>query len=97
MGKSNDEYCQTNFNMTFDEYVRKSCEQRLILEAIIESENLKMTEYRYKGDLDDFASANGFSKGSLMEDKYGKNTICIGMLVEEAQQLVLDNAKVEYK
>ncbi len=97
MGKSNDEYCQTNFNMTFDEYVRKSCEQRLILEAIIESEDLKMTEYRYKGDLDDFASANGFSKGSLMEDKYGKNTICIGMLVEEAQQLVLDNAKVEYK
>lgn len=96
MNYSNDEYCEYYFNMTFDEYVRKSCEQRLILEAIIEAEDMTLTEYQYKGDLDSFAEDNGFSSGSLMVDKYGKNKVCIGMLVSKAQQFVLDNATATY-
>lgn len=96
MNYSNDEYCEYYFDMTFEEYVKKSCEQRLILEAIIENEGMTLTEYEYKGDLEEFAEDNGFSTGSLMVEKYGKNTICIGMLVAQAQQFVLDNATVNY-
>lgn len=96
MSKSNDEYCEYYFNMTFDEYVRKSCEQRLILEAIIEAEDMTLTEYQYKGELDTFAEDNGFSTGSLMVEKYGKDKVCIGMLVARAQQFVLDSATANY-
>lgn len=94
---SKDEYCQQQYGISFDDFVKKSVTQQLIMEAIVKDQNISMREYDYKGELDDFASANGFSNESTFEEKYGKDKIVKAMLVQKAQDYVIDHANVTYK
>ena len=52
-GKTNDEYCQNLYGMTFDEFVKASAGQQLVYQAIAEKEGLAITDYEYKDDLED--------------------------------------------
>ena len=94
---SKDEYCQQQYGISFDDFVKKSVTQQLIMEAIVKDQNISMREYDYKGELDDFASANGFSNESTFEEKYGKDKIVKAMLVQKAQDYVINHANVTYK
>lgn len=94
-GFSNDEYCQNTFNLSFDEYVKKAVVQDLIFQAIIEQENLSITEYEYKGDLEAFADSRGYSSKDTFVEKYGKETIVKAMLLQKAQDIIMDSAVYE--
>ncbi|MGN0317500.1 MAG: FKBP-type peptidyl-prolyl cis-trans isomerase [Lachnospira sp.] len=94
---SKDEYCNFRFQMTFDEFVKKSAAQQMILEAICKAENLCVTEYEYKGDLEKFANDNGFSNKDSFVEKYGKDKVVKGMLIQKAQDIVMDSATVNDK
>ncbi|MGN0329054.1 MAG: FKBP-type peptidyl-prolyl cis-trans isomerase [Lachnospira sp.] len=96
-GFSNDEYCQKNFNMSFDDFVKKSVAQLLIYQAIVKSENMYITEYDYKGNLEQFAKSNGYSSKSVFTDAYDKDTIVKSMLIQNAQDFVMDNAIITEK
>lgn len=91
-GLSNDEYCQKTYGISFDEYVKRSVAQDLIYQTIIEQENLTLTEYQYKGDLESFAEDMGFTNKDTFVEKYGKEKICRAMLLKQAQDLVMDSA-----
>ena len=60
-GKTNDEYCQNLYGMTFDEFVKASAGQQLVYQAIAEKEGLAITDYEYKDDLEQFAKVSGYS------------------------------------
>jgi hypothetical protein len=56
-----------------------------------------VTEYEYKGDLEEFAKSNGFSDVDNFVEKYGKEKIAKGMLLQKAQNLILESAIVNEK
>ena len=96
-GLSNDEYCQKNFNMSFDDYVKKAVIQELIFQLIVEQEDLTITEYEYKGDLESFADKMGYSDKNTFVEKYGKDKIVKNMLLQKAQDIVMNSAVYNIK
>lgn len=92
---SADTYCQKNFDMTFDEYVKKSVVQDAIIQLIIKEEELVVTEYEYKGNLQSFALSQGYTDKDAFVEKFGKNDIVKNMLYEKAQNLVVDSAVIK--
>ena len=93
---SKDEYCQSYYGFSFDEYVRRACIQQLIMQAVIEKEGFEITEYEYKGNIDDFAKENGYSNSDTFVEEFGKDSVVKGMLTNKAQNLVIESAKVTY-
>lgn len=89
---TNDEYCEKTFGISFDEYVKRAVAQDLIFQSIIENENLSITEYEYKGELQSFAESMGYSNKETFVEKYGKDKIVHAMLLQKAQDIVMDNA-----
>lgn len=94
---SKDEYCQKQYGLSFDDFVKKSATQQLIMEAIVKDRNMTMREYDYKGSLDDFAADNGYSNADTFVEKYGKDKIVKAMLVQKAQDYVIEHANISYK
>ncbi len=94
---SKDEYCQQQYGLSFDEFVKKSAAQQLIMEAIVKDQNISMREYDYKGSLDEFAADNGYSNENSFVEKFGKDKIVKAMLVQKAQDYVIDHADITYR
>ncbi len=92
---TNDEYCQENYGISFDEYVKKNVEQDAIMQLIVKAENLVVTEYEYKDNLEAFALEMGYSNKDSFVEKYGKNMIVKNMLYKKAQNLVVESAKIK--
>ena len=59
--------------------------------------NMTMREYDYKGSLDDFAADNGYSNADTFVEKFGKDKIVKAMLVQKAQDYVIEHANIAYK
>ena len=89
-----EEYCQSKFNMTLDEYVKNSVNQQLILQAIAEQEEIVITEYEYKGDLESFAEDMGYTNKTVFEEKFGKDKIVKNMVLQRAQDIVMNEAEI---
>ena len=87
-----DEYCQKTFNMSFDDYVKKAVAQEMILQAIADKENISIKDYDYKGELPQFAKDRGYSDKDSFVEKYGKDKIVKNMIIQKAQDIVMDNA-----
>lgn len=96
-GMSVDEYCRDRYHISFEEYVRRSAAQDLIIQAIAQKEELKVTEYEYKGDLKQFASDNGYSDEQAFVEKFGKEKIVKSMLLQKAIDVVMDSAVITEK
>lgn len=92
---TNDEYCQENFGISFDEYVKKTVEQDAIMQLIVKEENLSITEYEYKDNLASFAADMGYSNKDSFVEKFGKNMIVKNMLYQKAQNLVVESATIK--
>ena len=86
-----EEYCQSRYGVTLDEYAKKAVIQSLLLQEIIEKENLSIDEYYYKGNLAQFASDNGFTDADEFVEKFGKDFIVKNMLIQKAEDVVMDN------
>ena len=86
-----EEYCQSRYGVSLEEYAKKSLVQSLVLQEIIEKENLSVDEYYYKGNIATFASDNGYSDADSFVKKYGKDLIVKNMLIQKAVDLVMDN------
>ena len=87
-----DEYCQDKFNITFDEYVKRAVAQEVIFYAIAQHENMVIKEYDYKANLPGFAEARGYSDTESFTEKYDKDKIVKGMILQNAQDLVMNSA-----
>ena len=70
--QSKEEYCQQLYGMSYDDFIKKSAAQQLIMEAIVKDQKFSMREYDYKGDLDEFAGDNGYSDENAFVEKFGK-------------------------
>lgn len=95
LNKSNDQYCQENFGLTFDEFVKKSVLQDAVIQLVAKAEELYVSEYEYKDKLATFASAQGYTDKDAFVERYGKNEIVKSMLFEKAQNFVIDSAVVK--
>ena len=87
-----EEYCQSRYKVSLEDYAKKALVQTLVLQEIVEKENLSVDEYYYKGNLAKFASDNGYSDADTFVQKYGKDYIVKNMLIQKAIDLVMDNA-----
>ena len=87
-----DEYCQSKFNIRFDEYIKSAAAQELIFYAIAQDENIIIKEYDYKAYLPGFAESRGHSDVQSFTEKYDKDKIVKGMILQNAQDLVMNNA-----
>ncbi len=94
-GYTNDQYCQKNYGVNFDEYVKRSVVQDAIIQLVIKQEKLYITEYEYKDQIEPFALEQGFSNKDSMLEKYGKNDVVKTMLYKKAQNIVIDSAVVK--
>ena len=95
--QSKEEYCQQLYGMSYDDFIKKSAAQQLIMEAIVKDQKFSMREYDYKGDLDEFAGDNGYSDENAFVEKFGKDSVVKAMLVQKAQDYVIDHANIAYK
>jgi len=86
-----EEYCQSRYGVSLEEYAKKALVQSLVLQEIIEKENLSVDEYYYKGNIATFSSDNGYSDADAFVKKYGKDLIVKNMLIQKAENLVLEN------
>lgn len=93
-GMNEDEYCRDRYGISFDEYVKRSVAQELILQLIVEKEELKVTEYEYKDDLDAFAQDNGYSDEQKFVETFGRDKIVRNMLIQKAVDIVMDSAVI---
>ena len=66
-------------------------------EAIVKDQKFSMREYDYKGDLDEFAGDNGYSDENAFVEKFGKDSVVKAMLVQKAQDYVIEHANIAYK
>ena len=78
--------------MSFDDYVKKNIAQEMIICAIAEKEGITVTEYEYKGDLEQFASDNNYGDKTAFEGKYGKDKIVVAMVMQKTQDFIIENA-----
>ena len=83
--------------LSVDDFIKKSAAQQLIMEAIVKDQKFSMREYDYKGDLDEFAGDNGYSDENAFVEKFGKDSVVKAMLVQKAQDYVIDHANIAYK
>ena len=83
--------------MSYDDFIKKSAAQQLIMEAIVKDQKFFMREYDYKGDLDEFAGDNGYSDENAFVEKFGKDSVVKAMLVQKAQDYVIEHANIAYK
>jgi len=90
-----DQYCQNKFGISFEEYVNRAAAQELIFYAIAQKENMIIKEYDYKANLAGFAESMGYSDTEHFTQKYDKNKIVKGMILQNAQNLVMDNASFQ--
>ena len=95
--QSKEEYCQQLYGMSYDDFIKKSAAQQLIMEAIVKDQKFSMREYDYKGDLDEFAGDNGYSDENAFVEKFGKDSVVKAMLVQKAQDYVIEHANIAYK
>ena len=96
-GMNEDEYCKDRYGISFEEYVKKSVAQELIMQLIIKQEGLKVTEYEYKDNLDDFAKDNGYSDEQKFVETFGRDKIVRNMLIQKAVDVVMDSAVINEK
>lgn len=96
-GMSVDEYCQDRYGISFDEYVKRSVTQELIMQLIAQKEDLSVTEYEYKGNLASFAKDNGYSDEEKFVNDFGKDKIVKNMLLQKAVDVVMDSAVINEK
>lgn len=96
-GMNEDEYCKDRYGISFEEYVKKSVAQELIMQLIIKQEGLKVTEYEYKDNLDDFAKDNGYSDEQKFVETFGRDKIVRSMLIQKAVDVVMDSAVINEK
>jgi len=89
-----EEYCQSRYQVSLEDYAKRSLVQSLVLQEIIEKENLSVDEYYYKGNLVKFSSDNGYSDADSFVKKYGKDFIVKNMLIQKAEDIVMDNLVV---
>ena len=90
-----EEYCQSRYNVSLEDYAKKALVQSLVLQEIIEKENLSIDEYYYKGNLAKFASDNGYTDADAFVKKYGKDFIAKNMLIQKAVDFVMDNVVIK--
>ena len=83
--------------LSVDDFIKKSAAQQLIMEAIVKDQKFSMREYDYKGDLDEFAGDNGYSDENAFVEKFGKDSVVKAMLVQKAQDYVIEHANIAYK
>ena len=81
----------------YADFIKKSAAQQLIMEAIVKDQKFSMREYDYKGDLDEFAGDNGYSDENAFVEKFGKDSVVKAMLVQKAQDYVIEHANIAYK
>ena len=86
-----EEYCQSRYGVSLEDYAKKALVQSLVLQEIIEKENLSVDEYYYKGNIATFSSDNGYSDADAFVKKYGKDLIVKNMLIQKAVNLVMEN------
>ena len=96
LGMSNDEYCQHQFGISFDEYVKNAVVIDAAMQLIIKQEEMVITEYEYKGNLEAFANEMGYSSKKTFTEKFDKQLIVQNMLIVEAQKFIIDNAVYNY-
>ena len=87
-----DQYCMQMFGVSFDDYVKNSIKQDAIMQLIIKQEDLSITESEYKKNLESFATQMGYSNKDSFVEKYGKDRIVFAMLIQKAENVVLDSA-----
>lgn len=91
-----EEYCQAHFNMSLDDYARKSAIQQVLINAVVNKEELTIDEYYYKDHLSDFSfKYAGSSDPTEIVEKYGKDYIITNMIIEKATNLIIDSAVIK--
>lgn len=87
-----EEYCQQTYEMSIEEYAKKSVIQDLVLQEVIKKENLTIDEYYYKANLDALAKEKGYTDTATFVESIGKDAIVKSMIIQKAVDVIMNSA-----
>ncbi|MDD5922711.1 MAG: trigger factor [Eubacteriales bacterium] len=93
---------QTKFNKQVKSYSKSVVKQKLVLYAIADKENVKVTNKEYKKYLDNLLKQAGFTESTFKSqygmsiDEYGKqNDLKTALLLQDVLDKIMDSAKAK--
>ncbi len=89
IGKTNEE-----FRKEYEDQATKSVKSRLVLEAIIKQEDIKVTEQEIEVKLKEMAKSYGKKEEELIENQALKNYIEESLKTEKAIEFIIEKAKI---
>lgn len=90
MGKT-----EADVRKEYEEQAKNSVKSRLVLEAIVKAEDIKVDEKEVKEKLEEVAKGYGKNADELIKNENIKNYIENNMKTEKAIQFIVDNAKIK--
>lgn len=93
-GMELEQYVYNNFGVSFEEYVKLSAKQDLLLDAIGRAEKIFLTEKEYDECLVSFASQYGYNDKKTMLEVLGEEKVKEAILWDKVMQYVADQVTI---
>lgn len=93
-GMSLEDYVYNSFGVGYDEYVKLSVKQDLVLDAIGRAENISITEKEYEETLSEYVELYGYKDEQTMLDSIGEEKVKEAILWDEVMQYVANQVTV---
>ena len=90
-----EDYVQKYFGVTFEEYVKLSVKQDLILDAIGRKENITLTQKEYEEAAKAYALVYGYNDMDLMIETIGEDKVKEALLWDKVMTYIADQATIE--
>jgi trigger factor len=94
-GMELEDYVQSSYGVSFDEYLKLVVKQDLLLDAIGRTENITLSQDEYQASLKAYATNYGYNDVDLMIEKIGEDTIKEALLWDKVMQFVSEQVVVE--
>lgn len=93
-GMGLEDYVYNSFGVSYDEYVKLSVKQDLILDVIGRTENISITEKEYEETLSEYVDLYGYKDEQTMLDSIGEEKVKEAILWDEVMQYVANQVTV---
>ena len=90
-----EEYVKNFFGVNYDEYVKLSVKQDLLLDAIGRKENISLTQEEYENAAKAHAQKHGYNDVENMIDKIGEDKVKEALLWDKVMEYISEQATIE--
>jgi trigger factor len=90
-----EEYVKSAFGVSFEEFVKLSVKQDLLLDAIGRAENITLTKKEYEEGLETYARSYGYNSTEAFVEKLGEAVIKEALLWDKVRSYLAEQVTIE--